>query len=152
MDHQIGQIIEANYPEAKLLQQISGVGPVTALTFVLLIEDPNRFETSRDAGAYFGLVPKLDESSESQPQLRITKAGDELGRRLLVSAAHYILGPHGPACDLRTHGEMIAQRGGKNAKKRAVVAVARKLSVVMHRLWVSQGVYDPHFRDRKQAA
>lgn len=88
-------------------------------------------------GAYFGLVPRLDESSASQPQLRISKAGDALGRRLLVSAAHYILGPFGPSCDLRRHGEAFARRGGKNAKKRAVVAVARKLAVLLHRLWVS---------------
>lgn len=94
-------------------------------------------------GAYFGLVPRLDESSASQPQLRISKAGDALGRRLLVSAAHYILGPFGPSCDLRRHGEAFARRGGKNAKKRAVVAVARKLAVLLHRLWVSAQPYDP---------
>ena len=103
-------------------------------------------------GAYFGLVPKLDESSSSRPQLRITKAGDELGRRLLVSAAHYILGPFGPDCDLRRHGERIAARGGRNAKKRAVVAVARKLAVLLHRLWVSQTVYDPDYQARRAAA
>src|SRR5690606_22270787 len=126
-DRKIEQVIQMQYPEAQLLQQIKGVGPVTALTFVLLVEDPSRFEESREVGAYFGLVPRLDESSDSQPQLRITKSGDELGRRLLVSAAQYILGPHGPECDLRTHGMKLAERGGKNAKKRAAVAVARKL-------------------------
>jgi transposase len=152
MDRQLERVIEEEYPEARLLQQIKGVGPVTALAFVLLVEDPLRFEQSREVGAYFGLVPKLDESSDSQPQLRITKSGDELGRRLLVSAAQYILGPHGPVCDLRSHGELIAQRGGKNAKKRAVVAVARKLAVVMHRLWVHQATYDPHHLAKKRAA
>jgi transposase len=152
MDRQIQQIIDETYSEARILQQISGVGPVTALAFVLLIEDPLRFASSREVGAYFGLVPKLDESSGSQPQLRITKSGDEFGRRLLVGAAQYIMGPHGPACDLRTHGEKIAERGGKNAKKRAVVAVARKLSVMMHRLWVTQATYDPHYLERKRAA
>lgn len=152
MDREIEKLVDARYPEGRLLQQIKGVGPLTALAFVLLIEDPRRFLTSREAGAYFGLVPKLDESSQSQPQLRITKAGDELGRRLLVSAAHYILGPHGPECDLRRHGEKIAQRGGKNAKKRAIVAVARKLAVMMHRLWVEQANYDPDFLIRRRAA
>ena len=101
-------------------------------------------------GAYFGLVPKLDESSESRPQLRITKSGDGLGRRLLVSSAHYILGPHGPECDLRTHGHKLAERGGKNAKKRAVVAIARRLAVMMHRLWVAEADYDPHFLAKKR--
>lgn len=152
MDRELEELIETQYPEARWLQQIVGVGPVTALAFVLLVEDPHRFERSREVGAYFGLVPKLDESSDSQPQLRITKSGDELGRRLLVSAAHYILGPHGPECDLRAHGEAIAQRGGKNARKRAVVAVARKLAVVMHRLWVAHAKYDPHYQQRKRAA
>lgn len=152
MDRQIEEVIDEQYPEARLLQQIKGVGPVTALAFVLLIEDPSRFEQSREVGAYFGLVPKLDESSDSTPQLRITKAGDELGRRLLVSAAQYILGPHGPECDLRSYGEAIAQRGGKNAKKRAAVAVARKLAVLMHRLWISQATYDPHRLAKKRAA
>lgn len=152
MDRQIESLIEMEYPEAQRLQQIKGVGPITSLSFVLLIEDAKRFPRSRDVGAYFGLVPRLDESSQSQPQLRITKSGDALGRRLLVSAAHYILGPHGPDCDLRAHGEVIAARGGKNAKKRAVVAVARKLSVLMHKLWVSELQYDPHFVAKKHAA
>lgn len=151
-NRQIETIVQEHYPEARLLRQIKGVGPVTALAFVLLIEDPRRFERSREVGAYFGLVPKLDESSESQPQLRITKSGDALGRRLLVSAAHFILGPFGPDCDLRRHGQSIAQRGGKNAKKRAAVAVARKLAVMMHRLWVREATYDPHYLAKRRAA
>jgi transposase len=103
-------------------------------------------------GAYFGLVPRLDASSTSQPQLRITKAGDAFGRRLLVSAAHYILGPFGPDCNLKRHGEAIAARGGGNAKKRAVVAVARKLAVLLHRLWVSEQAYEPDYPQPRRAA
>lgn len=148
MDRQIEVAIEERYPDALRLQQIRGVGPVTALAFVLLIEDPRRFRKSREVGAYFGLVPRLDDSSDQRPQLRITKAGDPLGRRLLVNAAQYILGPFGTECDLRRHGENIAARGGKNAKKRAAVAVARKLAVMMHRLWVQQARYDPQYRMR----
>jgi transposase len=151
-DQEIQRVVQDVYPEAARLQQPQGVGPLTALAFVLLIEDPQRFRRSRDVGAYFGLVPRLDESSSSSPQLRITKAGDELGRRLLVSASHYILGPHGPECDLRRHGEAIARRGGKNAKKRAVVAVARKLAVLLHRLWVSGVMYDPDWVLERRAA
>ena len=137
--------LAAQYPEARHLQQIAGVGPLTALAFVLLVEDPTRFAHRRDVGAYFGLVPKLDESSQSHPQLRITKAGDALGRRLLVSAAHYILGPFGPPCDLRRTGEALMVRGGRNAKKRAVIAVARKLAVLLHTLWITDRVYQPHY-------
>ena len=142
MDRQVERIAE-EYPAAVHLQQPHGVGPLTATAFVLLVEDATRFKHSRDVGAYFGLVPRLDESSDSSPQLRITKAGDELGRRLLVSAARYILGPFGPECDLRRHGQAIAARGGKNASKRAAVAVARRLAVLLHRLWVTNGTYDP---------
>jgi len=151
-DRQLAQAIRARHPVAARLQQPAGVGPLTALAFVLLVEDPHRFRQSRDVGAYFGLVPRLDDSSDSTPQLRISKAGDKLGRRLLVSAAHYILGPFGPPCDLRRHGEAIAHRGGKNAKKRAVVAVARKLAVVLHRLWVSERAYDPEYQANRPAA
>lgn len=144
-DRQLGAAIRDRHPVALRLQQPVGVGPLTALAYVLLVEDPQRFGRSRDVGAYFGLVPRLDESSDARPQLRISKAGDALGRRLLVSAAHYILGPFGPPCDLRRYGEALAARGGKNAKKRAVVAVARKLAVLLHRLWVSETAYDPDY-------
>lgn len=145
-ERQIAAVIQECHPVAARLQQPAGVGPITALAFVLLIEDPTRFRKSRDVGPYFGLVPRLDESGESTPQLRISKAGDEFGRRLLVNAAHYILGPFGPDCDLRRHGMAIAERGGKNAKKRAVVAVARKLAVLLHHLWVSNTPYDPNYQ------
>lgn len=151
-DRTLEQRVHERYPEALHLQQIAGVGALTSLGFLLLVEDPRRFRRSRDVGAFFGLVPRLDESSAAHPQLRITKAGDELGRRLLVNAAHYILGPFGPECDLRRHGEAIARRGGKNAKKRAAVAVARKLAVLLHRLWVTQASYDPHYAQRRRAA
>ena len=104
---------------------------------MLTLEDPYRFERSRSVGAYLGLVPARDQSGERDPQKRISKEGDEMLRKLLVGSAHYILGPFGSDSDLRRHGEKIASRGGKNAKKRAAVAVARKLSVLLHRLWVS---------------
>jgi transposase len=144
-ERELAQAIRARHPVAARLQEPAGVGPLTALAFVLLIEDPERFRKSRDVGPYFGLVPRLDDSSASRPQLRISKAGDELGRRLLVSAAQYILGPFGPDCDLRRYGTAIAARGGKNAKKRAAVAVARKLAVLLHHLWVSETPYDPDY-------
>jgi len=141
-DRRIEELAAERYTETELLRQVSGVGSLTALTFVLTLEDPQRFAQSRSVGAYLGLAPGTDQSGEKDPQKRISGEGDELLRRLLVSSAHYILGPFAPDSDLKRHGEKIAQRGGKNAKKRAVVAVARKLSVLLHRLWVSGEVYE----------
>jgi transposase len=100
------------------------------------LEDPRRFTHSRMVAAYFGLVPKRDQSGSRDPQLRITKQGDAFVRRLLIQCARYILGPFGKDSELRRYGLRIAERGGKNAKKRAAVAVARKLAVPLHRLWV----------------
>jgi transposase len=151
-ERQVAVIMRERHPVAQRLQQPAGVGPLTALAFVLLIEDPKRCRKSRDVGPYFGLVPRLDDSGDATPQLRISKAGDEFGRRLLVSAAQYILGPFGPECDLRRYGTAIAHRGGKNAKKRAVIAVARKLAVLLHQLWVSQAAYDPDYQLKRRAA
>jgi transposase len=155
-DRRLETISEERYPETKLLRQVEGIGPLTALTFVLTLEDPHRFERSRSVGAYLGLVPATDRSGDRDPQRRISKEGDEMLRKLLVSSAHYILGPFGSDSDLRRHGEKIASRGGKNAKKRAAVAVARKLAVLLHHLWVTAEVYDPlynaHRRTQQEAA
>jgi transposase len=143
-ERRIERVCKESYPqETGLLRQVPGVGAITSLTFVLTLEDPDRFEKSRAVGAYLGLVPGKDQSGESDPGRPISREGDEMLRRLLVSSAHYILGPFAPDCDLRRHGEKIAERGGKNAKKRAVVAVARKLSVLLHRLWITGEAYEP---------
>jgi transposase len=142
-DHQIRRLCEKVYPETEVLQTVPGVGPLTALCFVLTLEDPTRFKRSRDVGPYLGLVPRRGDSGETSPQLRISKAGDELLRRLLVGSAHYILGPFGPETNLRRWGLQMAERGGKNAKKRAVVAVARKLAVLLHHLWLTGEVFQP---------
>lgn len=148
-DRKLEQIATELYPETELLREVPGVGPLTALTFVLTLEDPYRFHKSRAVGAYLGLVPGTDQSGESNPQKRISKQGDEMLRRLLVGGAQYILGPFAPDSDLRRHGEKIAERGGKNAKKRAVVAVARKLSVLLHRLWITAEHYEPLYNTRR---
>jgi transposase len=142
-DRKVEQIARTEYPETQLLRQVSGVGPLIALTFLLTLEDGDRFEKSRDVGCYVGLRPKRSESGESQPQLRITKEGDIYLRQLLVQGAHCILGRRAPDTDLKRWGLRLAERGGKNAKKRAVVAVARKLAVLLHRLWVTGEVYEP---------
>jgi transposase len=142
-DREVKRMCNSAYPETALLQQPKGVGPVTSLAYVLTIDNPGRFAKSRDVGPYVGLVPKQYESGDSRPQMRITKTGDRMLRQLLVQSAHYILGPFGEDSDLRRHGLKIAARGGKNAKKRAAVAVARKLAVLLHRLWVTAEENEP---------
>jgi transposase len=151
-DAQVEELCCSQYPETEALLQIRGVGYLTALAFVLTLEDPARFEKSRSVGAFVGLCPRRDQSADRDPQLRIHKQGDGYLRQLLVNCAHYLLGPFGEDCDLRRHGEKIARAGGKKAKKRAVVAVARKLSVLMHRLWKTQELYDPLYNAKRRAA
>lgn len=148
----IRQQVEQAYPAATCLQQVPGVGPVTSLAFILTLERPQRFAKSRDVGPFLGLVPRRSQSGRSDPQLRITKRGDAYVRRLLVGGAQYILGPFGPDSDLRRFGLRIAERGGKNAKKRAVVAVARKLAVLLHHLWITGEVYEPLYQTDRAAA
>jgi transposase len=142
-DRRVTKMAKEKYPETALLKQVKGVGDLIATTYVLTIEDAHRFRKSRDAGCFVGLQPGRRNSGESEPQMRISKEGDEYLRTLLVQGAHYILGPFGEDSDLRRWGQKLAARGGKNAKKRAVVAVARKLAVLLHRLWVSGEVYEP---------
>jgi transposase len=142
-DRRIEKLAKEVYPEAALLRQVKGVGPLIALTYILTLDDPHRFRCSRDAGCFVGLRPGRRNSGMSEPQMHISKEGDRYLRTLLVQGAHYILGPFGPDSDLRRWGLKLAERGGKNAKKRAVVAVARKLAVLLHKLWVSGEVYEP---------
>jgi transposase len=142
-DQRIEQIAREVHPEVALLKQVQGVGTLIALTYVLTVDDPQRFRRSRDVGCYLGLRPGRRNSGQSQPQMHISKEGDPYLRTMMVQGAHYILGPFGQDSDLRRWGLRLAERGGKNAKKRAVVAVARKLAVLLHRLWVSGEVYEP---------
>ena len=143
LDRAIEEQCEASYPETNCLRQVAGVGALTALSFILVLEDPKHFKKSRNVGPFLGLTPKQDDSGETRKQLRITKAGDQLMRRLLVGSAQYIIGPKGPDSDLRFWGLELAKRGGKNAKKRAACAVARKLGVLLHSLWKTGEVYEP---------
>ena len=144
------QEMEKRYPETKLLKQVHGVGRLIALSFILTLEDAERFAHSRDVGPYLGLTRKLRESGESQPELGISQAGDGLMRRLLVQAAHCILRKGAPDSDLKAWGMTKVQagagkKGSKKRKKKAAVAVARKLAVLLHRLWVTGEVYDPQY-------
>lgn len=150
-DRQVHALIR-KYPECEILQSIPGVGPITALTYRLVIGSADRFSKSRQVGAYLGLVPAQSQSGDSSAQLRITKAGDKMARRLLVQCAHRILGCFGEDCALRRQGERIASVGGARAKRRAVVAVARKLAVLMHRLWMRGELYQPMITAEDPAA
>jgi transposase len=132
------------YPETAVLRQVHGVGPITALAFVLTLEHPERFEHSRDVGAYLGLTPRRRQSGDYAPQLRITKAGDRFLRRLLVGSARYILGPFGQDCELQRWGLARAPKGAPRAQRnRIAIAVARRLAVLLHRLWTTGEVYEP---------
>ena len=142
LDREIA-LVAKRYPDVEVIRQIGGVGPITALVFVLTLAKKERFRKSRTVGAYLGMRPKQDQSGDIDKQLGITKAGNVLLRRLLVNCANYILGPFGPDSDLKTWGLKLSARGGKNARRRAKVAVARKLAVLMHRLWVTGEVYQP---------
>jgi transposase len=147
LDQEIEQACRKRYPQTQLLRQVPGVGPITALAYVLKVEDPSRFPKSRDAGPFFALVPRERSSGNHRPQLGIPPRGDAMVRRLLIQAAQYILGRFGPDSDLRRFGLAAAERtGSPQGKKRAVVAVARKLAVLLHRLWVTGEVYRP-FRE-----
>jgi transposase len=149
-DELIEKLSKEKYPETKGLRAIRGVGPITALAFVLTLEESSRFDKSRAVGPFLGLTPKRDKSGQTDKQLRISKAGNAYLRRLLVGCAHFILGPFGSDCDLRRFGLKLAKGGGKNAKRRAVVAVARKLSVLMHSLWKTGEQYDPFYKENRK--
>jgi transposase len=142
-NERIEEMAQQSYPRVALLKQVKGVGTLIALTFLLTLEDPHRFRKSRDVGCYLGLQPGRRNSGQSEPQMHISKEGDPYLRTLLVQGAQHILGPFGVDCDLRRWGLKLAERGGKSGKKRAIIATARKLAVLLHHLWVSGEVYEP---------
>ncbi len=143
LNRRVLELGKKKYPETAVLRQVPGVGPILSLAYTLTLQRPERFAKSRMVGPYLGLVPARRQSGDKDPQLRITKEGDSFLRRLLVQGGQYILGPFAPDSDLRRFGLALEARGGKHAKKRAVIAVARKLAVLLHRLWRTGEVYDP---------
>jgi transposase len=149
-DAQIEKLAEESYPETALLKQVKGVGTLIALTYVLTLEDPRRFRKSRDAGCFIGLQPARRNSGQSEPQLHITREGDSYLRMVLVQRAQHIIGPFGEDSDLRRWGLKLAERGGKRGKRRAIIAVARKLAVLLHHLWISCEAYEPLHNTRKR--
>jgi transposase len=150
-NERIEKLAQQSYPQVALLKQVKGVGTLIALTFLLTVEDAHRFRKSRDVGCYLGLQPGRRNSGQSEPQMHISKEGDPYLRTLLVQGAQHILGPFGADCDLRRWGLKLAERGGKSGKKRAIIATARKLAVLLHHLWVSGEAYEP-LHNRQQSA
>lgn len=150
-DKEVDRLCAGVYPQTRVLRQITGVGALIALTFVVAIDDPKRFPDSRTVGAYLGLTPRSYQSGERNPQLRITKAGDGDVRRLLVGAAAYLMRKCSPPCDLKRFGMRIARGGSARDRRRAHVAVARKLAVLLHRLWLTGEIYDPDYTARRAA-
>jgi transposase len=150
-NERIETLAQQSYPQVALLKQVKGVGTLIALTFLLTLEDPHRFRKSRDVGCYLGLQPGRRNSGQSEPQMHISKEGDPYLRTLLVQGAQHILGPFGMDCDLRRWGLKLAERGGKSGKKRAIIATARKLAVLLHHLWVSGEAYEPLHNSRQRA-
>ena len=122
-------------PVTARLMTAPGVGPITALIFKASIEDPERFARGEDAGAFAGLAPRRNQSGERDYKGRISKAGDPMLRRALYEAANVLLGRVKRSCALRDWGLKLAETKGT---KRARVAVARKLAVLLHRLWRSE--------------
>lgn len=146
LEKSIERMAVEKYPEAEFLTQVGGVGLLTSLTFILTVGDPTRFPRKRDVGAFLGLVPGRDQSGDTDKQLRITKAGNRYLRKLLVGCAQYILGQFGPDTALRRKGLKLAERGGPRAKRKAVVAVARNLAVLLLTLWHDEAIYQANHR------
>jgi transposase len=140
-DQQVGELAAA-HPEVERLTSIPGVGKLTAVTFALTLGRPERFAHSRDVAGFLGLRPKQRQSGARDPELGISKSGDPYLRKLLVQCAHHILGHFGKDSALRRWG-LAKSEGGKKATLRAIVAVARKLSVLLHHLWVTGEFYKP---------
>lgn len=127
--------VAAADPVAARLMSAPGVGPICALVFKTSIEDPDRFERGEDVGAFAGLAPRRNQSGERDVRGHISRAGDPLLRRALYESANSLLSRVKRPCALRDWGLALAERKGP---KRARVAVARKLAIVLHQLWRSE--------------
>jgi len=149
-DEQI-EAMAKQYPQVKVLTQLYGVGNLIGLTYLLTLEDPGRFPVSRDVGPYLGLVPKQRDSGNSQPQMHITKEGDRYLRKLLVQAAQCMLKKTAPETDLKRWAEGHFRPGDKQGKKKTVVGLARRIAVLLHKLWANGEVYDPNYQQKHKA-
>jgi len=144
LDDEIKRIV-TRYPQTERLRAVVGVGPIISLAFVLSLGNAARFKRSRDVGPFFGLTPRIFQTGRTDLQLSIARTGNPFVRRHMIQAAQCVLREKSPDCDLKRYGKKIEARGGKYPKKRAVVAVARKLVVLMHQLLVDATPYDPWY-------
>jgi transposase len=129
-----------NHEVCRLLMTTPGVGSLTALAFVTAIDNPCRFRRSIDVGAYLGLTPRRYQSGEVDRVGRISKCGDRMARSLLFEAAHILLTRIKTRSALQTWGQALSRRVGP---KKAKVAVARRLAVTLHRMWVDGAEFAP---------
>jgi transposase len=123
---------------------------VTPRTEVQVLEDPRRFRKGPDAGCYAGPKPVRRNSGQTEPQLHITREGDPYLRIVPMQGAQHIPGPFGEDADLRRWGLKLVERGEKSGKKRAIIAVARKLAVLLHHLLISCEEHEPLHNTRKR--
>jgi transposase len=133
--------VAAKHPEVERLASVPGVGTLTAAAFVLTLGRRERFAHSRDVGSFLGLRPRQKQSGERDSQLGISKSGDKYLRKLLVQCAHHVLGHWGKDSALRQWG--LSKGTDGSSKKRAVIAVARKMAVLLHRMWTTGEVFKP---------
>lgn len=133
-DDQLEQIAKS-HPVARRFLKIPGVGPITSLAFAVVIGDPHRFSNVQDVGAYLGMVVRRDQSGLGDPKLGISKCGNGFMRRLLVQCSTHMLGPRGQPSELREWGLAYVEKHGERSKKKARIAVGRKLAVRMLAIW-----------------
>jgi len=145
--HQAAKVLEKRVkqcaqqdPVCERLMTVPGVGPLVASTYVATIDDPTRFATSTQVAAYLGLVPRVYQSGTTNYHGRISKEGDKLLRWLLVEAANVLLTRTKQSCALKRWGLKLAKKRGQG---KANVAVARKLAILLHRLWVTEVPFTP---------
>jgi transposase len=131
LERRVRQLAQTN-PQTRAFMTVPGIGPVTALAFLAAIDDPTRFSRSRNVGAYLGLTPRRYASGEVDWTGRISKCGDSMVRTYLFEAAGVLLTRVQKWCALKAWGLRIARRSGM---KKARIAVARKLAVILLRMW-----------------
>jgi transposase len=135
------RVMAGAHGQAKLLMTTPAVGPIVALTYACAIDDPRRFTSSKAAAAHFGLTPKKYQSGETEISGRISKIGDAAVREALYQAAHVMLTKAVRGCtELKSWAMRIARRAGM---RKAKVALARKLAVILHRMLADGKPFDP---------
>ncbi len=141
--------IANDHPVCRRLMTVPGVGPVVALSFVTAVDTPERFRKAEDVGAYFGLTPKKYQSGEIDYDGRISRLGNAMTRQHLVQAATVLLYSSKKWSSLRAWGIRLAKKRGYNIAR---IAVARKLAIILHRMWVTQQDFRWSIGEEKELA